>query len=106
MSDKPVMGFAWYDERSFDALRQAMPDMSERYDDWRTGATRDVKRAEKEGYRVIRVAVRPEEFFAWCQKRGIGQYGMGLQARRLFAADRAQLIVRAERMTKKRFSFF
>ncbi|MDJ0391308.1 hypothetical protein QMO56_24675 [Roseomonas sp. E05] len=102
--NRPVMGFAWYDSGSFSALREAMPDMSESYDDWRLGAQKDLKKAEQEGYRVIRIAMRPEEFFAWCRQRGIG--APGLSARRAFAADQARLVVQAERSRKKAFSFF
>ncbi|HWX50570.1 MAG TPA: hypothetical protein VNZ61_21195 [Roseomonas sp.] len=102
--NRPVMGFAWYDSSSFDKLREAMPDMSESYDDWRLGAQKDLKKAEQEGYRVIRIAMRPDDFFAWCRQRGIG--APGLSARRAFAADQARLVVQAERSRKRAFSFF
>lgn len=104
MSEKPVMGFAWYDEASFGRLRDVMPDMSERYDEWRHAALRDVRRAEEAGYRVIRIAVRPDEFLAWCRQHGLTC--MDLETRRAFARDRAQLVLRAERLNRKSFSFF
>ncbi|KAA2212788.1 hypothetical protein [Teichococcus oryzae] len=104
MSEKPVMGFAWYDEASFGRLRDVMPDMSERYDEWRHAALRDVRRAEEAGYRVIRIALRPDEFLAWCRQHGLTC--MDLETRRAFARDRAQLVLRAERLNRKSFSFF
>jgi len=104
MDDKPVMGFAWYDSGSFETLRASMPDMSERYDDWRLGAQKDVLKAEKEGYRVIRIALRPEEFFGWCREHGIAL--PGLSARRAFAAEKAKLVLKAERLRRKGFSLF
>lgn len=104
MSDKPIMGYAWYDEKSFDALRGIMPDMSEHYDDWLSGAQRDVTRALSEGYRVIRIAVRPEPFMEWCRRRNVSM--PGLAARRAFAAEQARLLVRAERQEKGLFGLF
>lgn len=104
MSEKPIMGFAWYDETSFDALRNVMPDMSEHYEDWLSGAQQDVTRALGEGYRVIRIAVRPEPFMDWCKRRNINM--PGLQARRAFAAEQARLLVRAERQDRGLFNLF
>lgn len=101
MSEKPVMGFAWYDAATFEQFREAMPDMSDSYEDWREGAHRDVHRAEGQGYRVIRIAMRPTEFFGWCREHGIAL--PGLQARRQFAADRARLVVRGERAGRRSF---
>jgi hypothetical protein len=103
--EKPVMGFAWYEAASFDTLRERMPDMSDSYDDWREGAARDVLHHERQGYRVIRITLRPPEFFAWCRSRGIGM--PGVRERRQFAADGARKVVRAERgVQRKGFSFF
>ncbi|EFH09951.1 hypothetical protein [Teichococcus cervicalis] len=95
MKDDRVMGFAWYDKESFEALRGRMPDMSESYEDWLLGAKKDLQRAVSEGYRVIRIAVRPQEFFPWCDRKGIGL--PGLSARRAYAAEQANLLVKAER---------
>lgn len=103
--DKPIMGFAWYESASFDMLRDRMPDMSATYDDWREGAAKDVLHHERQGYRVIRVTLRPQEFFTWCRSRGISM--PGVRERRQFAADGARRIVRAEQGAPKRgFSFF
>ncbi|WBV42140.1 hypothetical protein [Pseudoroseomonas cervicalis] len=95
MKDARVMGFAWYDKASFEALREKMPDMSESYEDWLVGAKKDLQRAVAEGYRVIRIAVRPQDFFPWCARKGIGF--PGLSDRRAYAAEQATLLVKAER---------
>jgi hypothetical protein len=103
--EKPVMGFAWYEASSFATLRARMPDMSDTFDDWRIGATRDVRHHEGKGYRVIRITLRPPEFFAWCRSRGIRM--PGVRERRQFAADGARKVLRAERGTERRgFGFF
>ncbi|MDB5370244.1 MAG: hypothetical protein JWP20_1802 [Roseomonas sp.] len=103
--EKPIMGFAWYESLGFDALRDRMPDMSATYDDWREGAQKDMLHHEKQGYRVIRVTIRPTEFFNWCRSRGISM--PGVRERRQFAADGARQVVRAERgVARKGFSFF
>ncbi|MBO1074219.1 hypothetical protein [Roseomonas marmotae] len=103
--EQPVMGFAWYEASSFDQLRERMPDMSDSYDDWREGAGRDVQHHERQGYRVIRITIRPAEFFAWCHSRGVRM--PGVRERRQFAADGARKVVRAERdASRRRFSFF
>lgn len=104
-AEKPVMGFAWYDAESFEGLRARMPDMSASYEDWRLGAQKDVRLHEKQGYRVIRIAIRPSEFFAWCHKRGV--QAPGVRDRRQFAADGARIVLRAERGSERRgFAFF
>jgi hypothetical protein len=104
-AEKPIMGFAWYESDSFDLLRVRMPDMSDHYDDWREGAQQDMLQHERQGYRIIRVTLRPTEFFAWCKKRGVSM--PGVRERRQFAADGARQVVRAERgPVKKGFSFF
>ena len=104
-AEKPVMGFAWYDAESFAQLRPRMPDMSENYDDWRMGAQKDLRHHEKQGYRVIRIAIRPAEFFTWCQGRGV--LAPGVRDRRQFAAEGARKVLRAERGTERRgFGFF
>ncbi len=103
--EKPIMGFAWYEPSSFDVLRDHMPDMSDTYDDWREGAARDVLHHERQGYRVIRVTIRPQEFFGWCKRKGIRM--PGVKERRQFAADGARRIINAEKGESKRgFSFF
>jgi hypothetical protein len=98
------MGFAWYDPATFEAFRCLMPDMSSTYEDWREGARKDAARAEREGYRVIRIAMRPSEFFDWCGARGIGV--PTIEARRLFAAERAGIVVKGERSQRQHFRFF
>ncbi|MCQ4162251.1 hypothetical protein NON00_20265 [Roseomonas sp. GC11] len=104
MSDGNVMGFAWYDPESFEALREKMPDMSESYDDWLMGAKKDLQRAVKEGYRVIRIAVRPQEFYPWCQRQGI--IYPNIRDRRAYAAEQAALLVKAERAGRGLFGLF
>jgi hypothetical protein len=104
-AERPVMGFAWYDAAGFAQLQQRMPDMSASYDDWRIGAQRDLRHHEAQGYRVIRIAIRPAEFFAWCQRRGV--LAPGVRDRRQFAAEGARTVLRAESgMNRRGFAFF
>ena len=102
---RPVMGFAWYEPASFEALRARMPDMSSSYEDWRIGATRDLRHHEAQGYRVIRISLRPPQFFAWCAGRGI--QAPGVRERRQFAAEGARAVLRAEKTAPRRgFALF
>jgi hypothetical protein len=97
---RPVMGFAWYDAASFEALKARMPDMSASYEDWRICATRDLRHHEAQGYRVIRISLRPPEFFAWCAGRGVA--APGVRERRQFAAEGARTVLRAEQPVARR----
>jgi hypothetical protein len=66
-----AVGFAWYAESDYPALRRLMKDIPETYAKWLQAAEQAVLTLEGKGATVVRVPLKPKLFSAWCKKSGL-----------------------------------
>jgi hypothetical protein len=63
-------GMAWYKEEDYPKLRALFVDgdeFPEFYDEWLDSAEEDEQRAIARGVELVRIAVEPDAFSAWCK---------------------------------------
>jgi hypothetical protein len=67
-------GMSWYRAEDYGRILAIMEDADElpsTYDQWRRGAERGERELKGRGHVVIRAMIDPEEFPAWCRKKGL-----------------------------------
>ena len=68
-----IMGLAWYRPEDYSRLLQLFSDaknLPATYEDWLKRAELGEQKFSKDGMRVVRVIVDPEEFTRWCESLG------------------------------------
>jgi len=90
MSDEKIeaIGFAWYTEKEWQALRRVSADkdnLDDSYAEWRAGAEEYLRALQASGLNVVKVPVQVSELVAWCKKE---KRGIDSKARSEFAAQK------------------
>jgi hypothetical protein len=92
-----AIGMVWYLAEDFDEIQAMMGDghgLHRTYAEWKTAAEAGEKRVSTNGGRVYRAIIRPAEFRAWCEARGVK---LDANARNDFASQFAAQEYRAGR---------
>ena len=73
MSERPRrVGMAWYDRETYGEVRRLMTDgerMAATYEGWLASAEQVAGEVARSGIEVMRVAIEPRAFAAWCAER-------------------------------------
>ena len=86
------VGIAWYAREDYGRILEVMADadlMPDTFDAWSERATEVEAQLKARGFRVLRVALRPEAFLAWCQASDVPA---DAEARCQYAADSADRV--------------
>ena len=57
----------WLSRADYDAAKKLIPDLPDTFDEWLQEALRNVATTKATGREVLRVAVEPHRFEAWCK---------------------------------------
>ncbi|HZH51134.1 MAG TPA: hypothetical protein VEZ16_04550 [Microvirga sp.] len=92
MTDKSArkIGMLWYGREDYPRIRSMMSDphnLAPSYDQWLMAAENNARVAEEAGLGVVRVAITPDDFAAWCAKRGLEPDGNARMLRAREAMD-------------------
>jgi hypothetical protein len=71
VTSSQVIGLPWYDPDDYARLRAMMSDphaMAPDYESWRVSARHNEQVAKDAGLAVVRIALKPEIFAAWCSE--------------------------------------
>lgn len=86
---RALVAVAWYTADAYERVRaiSADPEIFHRtHADWLASAEDGVKQLEKQGARVLRVDIDPEQLAAWCRSQGMK---IDAKARQMFAVAMA-----------------
>ena len=84
-----IMGIPWYAEHDYPSIRDIMTDsnlLPATYNQWKQKAERLESETKAKGVIVVRAAVDPKTFPAWCAIRGLN---VDAKARMTFANEQA-----------------
>ncbi len=74
MQVDPVVFFEMFEQSDYARVLEVMEDrgrLPALFDDWELKAQSGVRALERSGFTVERRLVRPGEFAAWCEERGL-----------------------------------
>jgi hypothetical protein len=74
MSEKHIMGIAWFDPEEYDELRAAFVDgdkLHDTYQEWLESAESVFEQVQQAGHRAERVPIHLAQFRGWCQLKGL-----------------------------------
>ena len=83
-----VLGVAWFRPQDWNRLREIAADrdaLEESHQEWVEGATRTIRKLERQGVRPRRVIIDLDDYLAWCAARKLPLDG---SSRASFAAER------------------
>lgn len=84
-----AVGIPWYTLEDYERIKTMMEDghlLPHVYSLWRLKAEQTERQLRRQGQLVVRAALRPDEFAAWCAARGLN---VNAQARMQFATEAA-----------------
>lgn len=85
-----AVGIPWYAREDYRAILEVMTDadkLPKTFEAWRERAEELERQIKSRGHIVVRAAIKPQEFSAWCIARGLN---VDANARNLFAAGVAR----------------
>ena len=86
----PKYGLAWFKEEDWPRLLEISEDreaLEDTHSEWLKGAEKAIKNFKKQGIKVQKVPVTPNELLIWCNEKKIPVNG---EARSKFAAHKLQ----------------
>ncbi|MCP8690050.1 hypothetical protein [Marinobacterium sedimentorum] len=64
------IGMCWFDEEQWNLLRELDPEgTDDTYEDWRKNANKAFYDIRASGHKIVKVAVKIDEFLAWCEEK-------------------------------------
>jgi hypothetical protein len=85
-----AIAFCWYEPDEWLKIKKSAADadaQDDSYEEWKSNANRAIKNIKATGHNVAKIAMKAEEFFAWCSKNNTEN---NADARSRFAAMKLQ----------------